>query len=141
METKETGACVYIEAAFEILGRKWNGRITHYMGQRDGQEARFSEIQRDLGDISPRALSLKLTELVEYGILIKCETESGASCYRLTEEGSQLASAMTPLGEWARRHAGQPAAAPVCDIETGICQVPGQISQPSQPGFTLKQFG
>lgn len=99
--------CPHIEAVFEILGRKWNGRITHYLATRPDGAARFSEIECDVSGISPRALSLKLTELSNFGLITKHETsESPATVsYALTLKGRALVKAMQPLQEWAKNQA------------------------------------
>lgn len=57
----------YLEYSFQILGGKWNGLIIHYLSLCPNGAAYFSEIKRDLTDITARALSLKLTKLTEYG--------------------------------------------------------------------------
>lgn len=96
--------CPHIEAVFEVLGRKWNGRITHYLATCQDGAARFSEIERDVGGISPRALSLKLTELIDFDLIEKrTHSESPATMsYALTQKGLALVKAMQPLQEWAK---------------------------------------
>lgn len=95
--------CPYLESSFEILGRRWNGLIIHYLSQCSHHSAQFSEMKRDLSDITPRALSLKLTELAEHGLVVK-EVTTGtpvAISYHLSEKGQQLAIALKPIHEWA----------------------------------------
>ena len=96
--------CPYLEASFQILGRKWNGLIIHYLSLCQDCTAHFAEIKRDLPDITPRALSLKLTELIEFGLLEK-KIISGSSViisYQLTEKGQSLAHALQPIQKWAQ---------------------------------------
>jgi DNA-binding HxlR family transcriptional regulator len=95
--------CPYIEAAFEVLGRKWNGRIAHYLATCENGSARFSEIERDIAGISPRALSLKLLELAGHGIIERQTSGESPStvAYRLTAKGQALVTAMKPLQQWA----------------------------------------
>lgn len=102
--------CPHIEAVFEVLGRKWNGRITHYLSTCQGGAARFSEIESDVGSISPRALSLKLAELIGFGLIEKqAHGESSATVsYALTEKGWTLVEAMKPLQRWARDQMSMP---------------------------------
>ncbi len=99
--------CPHIESVFEILGRKWNGRLVHYLAQQPARAHRFTDIQRDLGDISPRALSLKLSELAGYGIVTRVPAHGSgpAPGYTLSERGLRLARAMQPLQDWAREDA------------------------------------
>jgi DNA-binding HxlR family transcriptional regulator len=96
--------CPYLEASFQILGRKWNGLIIHYLSLCQDYNAHFAEVKRDLPDITPRALSLKLTELVEFGLIEK-NIISGSSViisYQLTEKGQSLAQALQPIQKWAQ---------------------------------------
>ncbi len=96
-------ACPFIEASFEILGRKWNGPIVHYLSLCKNGAAHFSDLKQDLDAITPRALSLKLTELAEYGLVEK-KVEGVANVsitYELTEKGRSLADALQPIQEWA----------------------------------------
>jgi len=97
-------ACPHIEAVFEILGRKWNGRIVHYLSTCPGGVARFSEIESDVGVISPRALSLKLAELIGFDLIEKQSHEGSPATvsYVLTRRGWTLVEAMKPLQQWAR---------------------------------------
>ncbi|MPP21576.1 transcriptional regulator, partial [Campylobacter jejuni] len=55
--------CPYLEETFKILGRSWNGLIINYLSRCEDQSAHFSDLKRDLKTITPRALSIKLTEL------------------------------------------------------------------------------
>ncbi|WP_432363888.1 winged helix-turn-helix transcriptional regulator [Sporosarcina sp. UB5] len=98
--------CPYLESCFEILGRRWNGLIIHYLSNRNEFTAHFSEMRRDLPDITPRSLSLKLTELAEHGLVIKKVTEGTPVIisYHLSEKGQQLAIALEPVHAWAQQH-------------------------------------
>ncbi|WP_342431339.1 helix-turn-helix domain-containing protein [Neobacillus sp. FSL H8-0543] len=95
--------CPYIEAAFQILGKKWNGQLIHYLSLCENHTARFSDLKRDITGITSRALSLKLSELAEDG-LVKKWVESGSPVtisYKLTEKGISLANSLKPIQEWA----------------------------------------
>ncbi|MFK2825294.1 helix-turn-helix domain-containing protein [Bacillus sp. B190/17] len=98
--------CPYLELSFQILGKKWNGLIIHYLSLCKNGTAHFTDMKRDLPDITPRALSLKLSELIEYGLIEKKVT-SGSSVtifYELTEKGRSLATALQPIQKWALEH-------------------------------------
>ena len=98
--------CPYIEASFQILGKKWNGQIVHYLSLCENETAHFSDIKRDLKGITSRALSLKLSELTEDGIVQKI-VKGGTPVtitYVLTEKGSSLAQSLKPIQEWARQN-------------------------------------
>lgn len=92
-----------LEYAFAILSRRWNGLIIHLLAQsKDG--AHFTEIKHALGTITPRALSMKLDELIRYGIIVKeRKTSSPKSItYTLTEKGLSLSKAFNPIQKWAK---------------------------------------
>ncbi|MFD0714217.1 winged helix-turn-helix transcriptional regulator [Paenibacillus sp. GCM10027626] len=98
--------CPDLQFAFQILGKKWNGLLIHYLSLCPEQTARFSEIRRDLPAITPRALSLKLTELGECQMIEKLvSTQPSVDiCYRLTEKGRALTEALGPVQQWARKY-------------------------------------
>ncbi|MFC4022409.1 winged helix-turn-helix transcriptional regulator [Oceanobacillus longus] len=96
--------CPYIEASFQIIGKKWNGQLIHYLSLCDNNTVHFSDIKRDLSGITSRALSLKLTELVENKLVEKV-VKIGSPViisYRLTEKGIALADSLKPIQDWAR---------------------------------------
>lgn len=98
--------CPYLESSFEILGRRWNGLIIHYLSMYPNFTAQFSDMKRDLNDITPRALSLKLTELAEYDLVVK-QVAGGTPVmisYHLTDKGQQLALALQPIQKWAQQN-------------------------------------
>lgn len=83
--------------------------ILHYLSLAPGHKAHFSELKRDLRDITPRALSLKLTELQEYGVIeriVKTSTPVEIS-YVLTEKGRTLTEALKPVQQWAQQYRDQ----------------------------------
>lgn len=96
----------YIEASFQVLGKKWNGQLVHYLSLCENRTARFSDIKRDIKGITSRSLSLKLSELADDGLVEKTGENgvSGAMSYRLTEKGGALADSLQPLQQWARRY-------------------------------------
>lgn len=98
--------CPYIEASFQILGKKWNGQLIHYLSLCEDHRAHFSDIKRDLTGITSRALSMKLSDLAEEG-LVKKKVENGSSViisYELTEKGRSLADSLKPIQGWAQHY-------------------------------------
>ncbi|ARJ50288.1 winged helix-turn-helix transcriptional regulator [Staphylococcus lutrae] len=95
--------CPYLEETFKILGRSWNGLILHYLSTCDDYKAHFSEMKRDLTPITNRALSMKVAELAEAGLVTKVVISNTppSVCYHLTEKGVALAKALEPLESWA----------------------------------------
>lgn len=60
-------------------------------------------MRRDLPNITPKALSLKLSELIEFELVekkISGDIQVSIS-YELTEKGRSLAAALQPIQEWA----------------------------------------
>ncbi|KAB7707268.1 transcriptional regulator [Bacillus aerolatus] len=98
--------CPYLELSFQILGKKWNGLIIHYLSLCKDSTAHFTEMKRDLPDITPRALSLKLSELIEHGLIEKNVTGGSPVIisYELTEKGRSLSIALQPIQKWAQEH-------------------------------------
>ncbi len=99
--------CPYLYYSFEVLGKKWNGLIIHYLSLQPQYGARFTDIKQDLAEITPRALSLKLSELMEFELVQKHVSNNTPVeiCYQLTEKGIELTEALGPLQEWARKWA------------------------------------
>ena len=98
--------CPFLEASFQILGKKWNGLIIHYLSLCKEGSAHFTDMKRDLPDITPRALSLKLSELIEYGLIEK-KVVGGSHVtisYELTEKGRSLAEALQPIQKWGQSY-------------------------------------
>lgn len=95
--------CPYLEYSFQILGRKWNGVILHYLSICNNGSSHFTEIKDNIQNITPKALSLKLTELIEYGLIEKkiVSTSPLSITYELTEKGTSLALALEPIQKWA----------------------------------------
>lgn len=83
--------------------------ILHYLSLCPEGAAHFSEMLKDVPDITPRALSLKLTELAENGFIEKKVTAEPAVVisYRLTEKGRALTAALEPVQQWALRYREQ----------------------------------
>jgi DNA-binding HxlR family transcriptional regulator len=66
-------------------------------------------MKRDLPEITPRALSLKLTELQEYALIEKV-IKAGTPViitYLLTEKGRMLTGALGPIQQWAQQYKDQ----------------------------------
>ena len=65
----------------------------------------FPDMKRDLKTITPRALSLKLSELAQWELVEKqiISTSPVQIIYVLTEKGKALAEALHPIEAW-RNH-------------------------------------
>lgn len=98
--------CPYLEETFKIVGRSWNGLIINYLSRCTEKSAHFSDMKRDLKTITPRALSIKLTDLTEWGLVEKniVSTSPINILYQLTDKGDALAAALVPMEEWAQEY-------------------------------------
>lgn len=109
-DNSECGVC----ATAEILCSKWTAIMIRDLAE---SNARFCELERSLGGISPRTLSLRLRELEGNGIV---ERRTFAEVpprveYALTEKGRALipiVEAMRGYGEkWLGGICGEPSTA------------------------------
>lgn len=93
-----------LSAAFEILGKRWNGVILGVLAEDD---ARFADLSRGLGgSISDSMLSARLAELTELGLISRVVVEGPPVSvrYSLTASGRALIPALNSLGTWAQDH-------------------------------------
>ena len=88
------------QKAFDILGKKWNGLVLISLLE---NPKRFTDIRRDIPDLSDRVLTERLRELegldlikrnVYTRIPVKVE-------YELTKKGKELEKSMLEINIWA----------------------------------------
>jgi DNA-binding HxlR family transcriptional regulator len=82
-------------ALLDLLGRRWALRI---LWELNSSPATFRDLQERSGGVSPSVLNQRLSELREARIV-----ETSDDGYRLTGEGAELMTLMTPLSRWAKR--------------------------------------
>lgn len=90
-----------IEGIMGLLSKKWALLIISAIG--NSQRLRYNELEKKLGDISPKTLADRLKEL-ENANIVKREAFAEIPPrveYSLTEEGAELRNAVLPLMEWA----------------------------------------
>ncbi len=106
-------------AAFELLGKRWNGII---LGVLAGGPLGFADLRRGIGSITDSMLSDRLTELAQAGIVRRTVTDTrppGVQ-YALTDSGAALAPILRTLSVWARNHLmAEPAGAAHAGVRTG----------------------
>ncbi|MCI4348654.1 MAG: helix-turn-helix transcriptional regulator [Thermoplasmata archaeon] len=85
----------------DALGKKWTLPLIGILGNRPGH--RFHEIREGLGPIGAKALTDRLKELSELGLVARTAFEQVPPRveYRLTAKGESLRRALVPLLEWA----------------------------------------
>jgi DNA-binding HxlR family transcriptional regulator len=87
-------------AALDLLGRRWSLRV---LWELRGAPLTFRALRDACGGPSPTVLNRRLTELRD-ARLVDHEEPGG---YRLSDVGTELLEALTPLTEWSRRWAEQ----------------------------------
>jgi DNA-binding HxlR family transcriptional regulator len=92
--------CPYFQDAVELIGRRWCGAITRTLL---GGPLRFSELERALPGVSGRALTQRLRELEEAGVVARSVHPASPVrvTYELTEKGRALDEAVGAIEEWA----------------------------------------
>lgn len=73
------------------------------------REARFNELQRMLGDITPKVLSKELKELEEHKLIERTviETRPMSVIYSITPYGETCKELIIVLGNWGLKHRDQ----------------------------------
>lgn len=100
MEQNINGLCPQFEAAFCILGKRWNGMLI--MGLLSGPK-RFKDISSLIPSMSDKMLSERMKDLESAGIVIRNvypETPVRIE-YALTEKGHALKPVMAAVQAWA----------------------------------------
>ncbi len=99
--SREDDVCLCsIEGIMGILSKKWALLIISAIG--NNQKLRYNELEKKLGEISPKTLADRLKEL-ENASLIKRESFAEIPPrveYSLTKEGAELRDAVMPLIKW-----------------------------------------
>ena len=82
------------------IGDKWSVFAVMLLGERDH---RFAELQRGMGAVSKRMLSLTLKRLERDGLVTRTvfDTVPPSVSYALTPLGQSLHGAVEALGHWA----------------------------------------
>jgi DNA-binding HxlR family transcriptional regulator len=87
------------------IGDKWSVLVIMHLRRRS---RRFSELKREIGDISQRMLTLTLRNLERDGLVSRKVTPSipPRVDYELTALGHSLAGPVNELGTWVIEHSG-----------------------------------
>ena len=87
---------------FDIVAKRWSLLIILSLSRCDGKK-RYSEIKKDINNITPKILSARLRELELQG-LIRKEIDSSSvpvkTFYHLTDSGSDLFGIIQNLKRW-----------------------------------------
>jgi DNA-binding HxlR family transcriptional regulator len=92
--------CPDFQKAVELVGRRWSGTILRALMI---CSLRFSEITVAVPQISDRALSLRLKELEQEGLITRhVQASQPVSVrYQLTDKGRDLESVIAAIERWA----------------------------------------
>jgi DNA-binding HxlR family transcriptional regulator len=93
--------------ALDLIGERWALIVVRELILRP---KRFADLQHDIPGIGPGALSRRLQELEESGVVIRrsLPRPAAVTVYDLTEWGRELEAVNTALSRWAVRSPGLP---------------------------------
>ncbi len=93
----------------EIISKKWSlNIITELMRLNDNDSGMaalsYSEIHSAIEEISPKMLSTRLQELIEYGIIERIDNDVSPKKvkYRLTESGKAMIFILMEIRKWGK---------------------------------------
>ena len=97
---KEENGCPFLEI-FSVISRKWGMLILATIGENG--KIGYMEISRNLGEVSPKALTDSLKLLLSNGFIDKRRIRGIPPRveYTLTERGKEIVSLLRPLIFWA----------------------------------------
>jgi DNA-binding HxlR family transcriptional regulator len=89
-----------VHKAVDLIGSKWTLLILHRLCSK---AQGFNALLHGIDGINPRALSTRLKEMAEHGLVTKKvhPTSPPQVEYALTPQGAALKSIIEQLGEWA----------------------------------------
>jgi len=95
------GGCV--ASAMQIIGNKWTALILKEIA---AGPKRFGEIEKAVGDISPRTLSQRLDDLESHKIVSKVSYHEVPPRveYSLTPKGQDLVPVLRSMAEWGNKY-------------------------------------
>jgi DNA-binding HxlR family transcriptional regulator len=112
MERRTTKTCPAVNAAVALLGDKWTLLCLGALSNAEGP-LRYNAIQRAVGGISQRMLTLTLKSLEENGLVKRTifPTVPPRVDYELTAAGHTLKEPLEALLQWSLAHREAMAAA------------------------------
>lgn len=90
----------------DIVGKKWSLLILLELFRGDTKEKRFNELKKGLNGITPKILSLRLSELEDQGLIEKKIDDSKVpiKCqYSLTKSGEDFIHIIQEIKDWGLR--------------------------------------
>ena len=93
--------------ASNIIGKKWTILIILEIYKGSSQTRRYNELKKRIPLITPKILSSRLKELINYGIINKKIDATSfpiKSNYKLTKSGKEFMKIIEHLKEWALKN-------------------------------------
>ncbi|EPY04837.1 HxlR family transcriptional regulator [Paenibacillus sp. E194] len=121
MQSDQLGMCPRFEAAFCILGKRWNGLLIQVL--LSGPK-RFKDISALIPTMSDKMLSERMKDMEAAGIVVRNvypETPVRIE-YTLTDKGLALQPVMEAIGQWAEQWVNE---------SIGCCDEPSSALQHS----------
>lgn len=89
-----------VHKAMDLLGQKWTILILHHLCT---DKRGFNELLTGIEGINPRALSLRLKEMIDHDLIEKTSSPEIKNhvYYSLTPRGQELKGIIKQLGKWA----------------------------------------
>ena len=90
-----------LEYGLEVFGGKWNSRIICVLAAK--QTLRYSELRREMGNITDAVLAATLKELIASGILSRRSYDEIPPRveYSLTDKGRSVVPILQSICQWA----------------------------------------
>ncbi len=89
-----------VDAAMSVIEGRWKTTILCILAKDGGM--RFSELQRRIGEVTPRILSKQLKELESDGMVRREATSEGRTrvTYYITDKGASIGPILAQLAAW-----------------------------------------
>ena len=90
-----------LEYGLEVFGGKWNSRIICVLAAKE--VLRYSELRREMGNITDAVLAAALKELITNGIVKRQSYDESPPRveYSLTEKGNSVIPILQSICQWA----------------------------------------
>jgi DNA-binding HxlR family transcriptional regulator len=89
-----------VDEAFRLLGRRWGPEI---LTQLSHGMTRYSQLQKVLPGMSPRTLSVRISELQKAGLISKKDDGRARVSYVLTSKGKEFMKALDSIATFSIR--------------------------------------
>lgn len=90
-----------LEYGLEVFGGKWNSRIICVLAAKEG--LRYSELRKEMGNITDAVLSASLKELITNGVVIRKSYDEIPPRveYSLSENGRSVVPILQSICKWS----------------------------------------